>query len=515
MEIQLREYQQKCVDIINNLESGSYLAVLATGLGKTVIFSHIKRKGRMLILSHREELVWQPQKYFDCSYGVEQAKHHSNGEEVVSASIQTLVKRLDKFKPDDFDIIVTDEAHHAVAKTYRKIYDYFKPRLHIGFTATPNRFDKVKLGSIFENIIFERNLKWGIRQKYLSDIRCLQVDVGYDLNNVHKQGDDLNLSQLSKAIDTPFTNHAVAEAYKQYAIGQTLIFTASVSQAEHIAEQIEGAVVVSANTDNRDEIINKFTNREIPCLINCMVFTEGTDMPLIETVIIARPTTNTALYTQMVGRGLRLHPEKKELLLLDCVGISDKLNICQAPSLLGIDIPEQDSKKYQKKLLTEIEEEIEEEQNNTLVPLDYKINAHKIVLFENNGYDTHNINFTVLPDKSLKCSFSGKKCFKVSAENLIGNSKATLYEGKNIIWESEEKPVQDVLDLVYDRLLTDYSSDEMLWNVEKVNRWGGFSATEKQKTFIHSLMQRSGRTDNINYDTLTKAEASVIIDQLV
>lgn len=119
-EIQLRDYQQECVDIINNTESGSYLVAVATGLGKTVIFSHIARRGRMLILSHREELVWQPKKYFDCSYGVEKADIHSNGEEVVSASVQSLVRRLDSFSPDDFDIIITDEAHHAVAPTYKK-----------------------------------------------------------------------------------------------------------------------------------------------------------------------------------------------------------------------------------------------------------------------------------------------------------------------------------------------------------------------------------------------------------
>ena len=170
MDIELSDYQLECLEIINSLDSGSYLVAVATGLGKTVIFSHIKRRGRMLILSHREELVWQPRKYFDCSYGVEQAEHHSNGEEVVSASVQSLVRRLDSFAPDEFDIIITDEAHHAVADTYRQIYEHFKPRLHIGFTATPNRADNVKLGEVFSKIIYERNLKWGIKHGYLSYI---------------------------------------------------------------------------------------------------------------------------------------------------------------------------------------------------------------------------------------------------------------------------------------------------------------------------------------------------------
>ena len=104
MKITPRNYQIEAIEAIP--ESGSYLVQMATGLGKTVCFSLIPRRGRMLILSHRDELVRQPRKYFDCSFGIEQGKNKSNGEEVVSASVQSIVGRLDKFKPDDFDIII-------------------------------------------------------------------------------------------------------------------------------------------------------------------------------------------------------------------------------------------------------------------------------------------------------------------------------------------------------------------------------------------------------------------------
>ena len=106
------------------------------------------------------------------------AKEHSNGsEEIVIASVASLVRRLDRFSPDDFDMIITDEAHHAAAESYKKIYNYFHPRLHIGFTATPNRGDNVRLDDVFEDIIFERDLKWVIQNNYLSDINCLKADV--------------------------------------------------------------------------------------------------------------------------------------------------------------------------------------------------------------------------------------------------------------------------------------------------------------------------------------------------
>ena len=138
--MKLRDYQIDCIDTIEAQPPGAYLAQMATGLGKTVTFANLPRHGkRMLILSHREELVEQPRKYFDCSFGVERAALRSYDEEVVSASVQSLARRLHRFQPDEFGLIICDEAHHAAANTYRKIFNHFTPDKLIGFTATPNR----------------------------------------------------------------------------------------------------------------------------------------------------------------------------------------------------------------------------------------------------------------------------------------------------------------------------------------------------------------------------------------
>ena len=282
-------------------------------------------------------IVHQPEKYFDCSFGIEQAEETSHGEEVISASVQSLIKRLDKFKPDDFDVLITDEAHHACAPTYRKIFDYFKPRLHLGFTATPNRNDGVGLKEIYQDIIFDRNLKWGIENGYLSDIHCLRVEIGYDLRRVAMRLGDYAPEALDRAVNIESANKAVAEAYKLYAKPPCLIFCASVAHAENLAELIDGAVTVKGGQE-RSGILEKFTNGEIPCITNCMVFTEGTDIPNINTVIIARPTKNISLYSQMVGRGTRLYEGKEYMTLIDCVGVGDEADLCTAPSLLGLDI---------------------------------------------------------------------------------------------------------------------------------------------------------------------------------
>ena len=159
MNIKLRDYQKECIDLIDARHTGRYLIQMATGLGKTVTFANIQREGRMLILSHREELVRQPLKYFNCSTGVEMSKETSHGEEVVSASVQSLIHRLDRFDSDDFDVIVVDEAHHSAAKSYKKVIEHFSPRLLLGFTATPNRSDSVRLNDVYDEILFKRDLK--------------------------------------------------------------------------------------------------------------------------------------------------------------------------------------------------------------------------------------------------------------------------------------------------------------------------------------------------------------------
>lgn len=272
--MKLRDYQEECLELIDKLESGSYLIQMATGLGKTMTFTHIKRKGRILILAHREELVTQPIKYYDCPVGIEMANQHSNKEEVIIASIMTLIHRLDKFKKDEFDTIIIDEAHHAAATSYKKIINYFKPRLLLGFTATPNRGDNVRLDDIFEKIIFQRDLKWAIKNKYLTDIECLRVNIGYDISKVARRMGDYATEELEKVMNTDILNEAIAEAYQKYAKGQTLIFATSVEHSKNIAKLIKGAVAVTAETKNRAELIQKFTNKEISVLVNCMIFTE-------------------------------------------------------------------------------------------------------------------------------------------------------------------------------------------------------------------------------------------------
>lgn len=496
--MELRPYQQECINAVEAQEPGAYLVQMATGLGKTVTFANLPRHGeRMLILSHREELVEQPQKYFDCSYGIERAQNRSHGEEVVSASVQSLVRRLDGFRPDDFGLIICDEAHHAAARTYRTIFDYFRPEKLIGFTATPNRGDKVRLDAVFQDIIFQRDLRWGIKHEYLTDIHCRRVDIGFDLSAVHTRHGDYAPGELEEAMEG--TADAIAQAYREMAVGATLIFAVSVRQAEEIAGKIPGAVAVTGETKDRAAIIQAFTDGEIPCIVNCMVFTEGTDIPRVETVIIARPTQSEALYAQMVGRGLRLYPGKERLELIDCVGITGRASLCTAPSLLGIGM-----ENVPKRKLDEIEGMLFELPDRvaaaTDTPESWIKNIHLVDLWaQEQKYQTHGVNWFKMPDGSLVVSLKERQKLTLPCPDALG--MVNLQDGRRI-------PMQKALDEAYLSLIRDYPDSRSLWDVEAVKRWGRAPATERQIEIIRR------RFKGFDVTGLTKGDASQILNRL-
>ena len=495
--MQARPYQKECLDIIDGLDSGSYIVRMATGLGKSYCFTHIKRRGRVLVLAHRDELVHQPIRYYDCPVGVEMAKESSSGEEVVIASVQSLVRRLDRFSPGEFDTIITDECHHGASKTYRSIYDYFSPRLHLGFTATVNRGDGVRLNDIYQEIIFDRDLKWGIKNGYLSDIYCRRVNIGYDLRNVHSRGGDYAPGELEKAMDG--TADAIAETYRTMAAGATLIFAVSVQHANDIAAKIPDSVVVTGETKDRVSIIQAFTDGKIPCIVNCMVFTEGTDIPRVETVIVARPTQSDSLYTQMVGRGLRLYPGKKQLNLIDCVGVSGRASLCTAPSLLGIDLKDVPERQLSEMdgMLFELPEKVERAAD---CPESWIKNVQIVDLWaQEQKYNTHGVNFFKMPDGSIVCSLMNREKIVIPCQDELGR---VLFNGRLM-------PMQSALDFAYIRLTNNFKDQEYIWNLEKAKYWGKAPASEKQV----QLIQR--RCKDFDPTGLTKMEASQILNRVM
>ena len=397
------------------------------------------------------------------------------------------------------DGILVHNCHHAAASTYRKVIDHFTPRLLLGFTATPNRADKVRLDDMFEKIIFQRDLRWGVQNGWLSDIFCRRVTIGYDLSAVKTRGGDFAPGELDEALDG--TEQAVADAYRRYAEGATLIFAASVRHAQAIAAAIgSDAVVVTGETQNRADIIRDFTARKIKCLVNVMVFTEGTDIPLIETLIIARPTQSDSLYTQMVGRGLRLHPDKQRLNLIDCVGVTGSRHLCSAPSLLGIsldDIPAKQRKRIQGNLfdLPDLATEAADR------PESWIRNVKIVDLWaKSNSYNLHDVAWFKMPDGSLRLS---KPRMAITAPDELGN----------VMFDGREMPAQEAYDAAYRILTADNADSKQLWDKNAVKRWGAAPATEKQKNMIPARCRK--KYPDIDVNSLTKGEAAMILNRIL
>ena len=425
------------------------------------------------------------------------AKDASHGEEVVIASVQSLVRRLDKFSPFDFDMIITDECQHSPSKTYRTIYDHFIPRLHLGFSATPNRSDNVRLDDIFDKIIFQRDLRWGIQNGYLTDIYCLRANIGYDLSAVRTRMGDYAPGELEEAMEG--TADAIAEAYRDYAKGATLIFAVSVHQAQEIAARIPGAVVVTGETKDRASIIQRFTDGEIPCIVNVMVFTEGTDIPRVETVIMARPTQSESLMTQMVGRGLRLYPGKEKLTLIDCVGVTGKKSLCTAPSLLGIDVSNIPERK-QNELQGDLFELPIRAASASDCPESWIRNVEIVNLWaKEQSYTTHNVSWFKMPTGELVLSLPDQKKMVIPCPDSLG--MVTLKDGSYI-------PMQEALDRAYTVLNEHMGAYRYIWDLGAVKKWGKKPASESQLKIINRMCK--------DFDTseLTKGQASQILNRL-
>lgn len=356
--MELRDYQQEAVKTIDSLPDGARsICCLATGLGKTVVGANIESRGRVLWISHRDELVRQPERYFsekNRTFGIEKAETHAGDEEVVSASIQTLSRdsRLRNYKPDDFDIIICDEAHHAAAQSYRKVLSYFHPRKLIGLTATPKRGDSVRLTDVFDSICFTRDLRWGIENGYLSRIRCVRVEASYDMTKLKKIMGDFTISGLESEMKRSNADMTVTKAYLDYCLPygrQTLIYcpTAEIcaltlrTMKKALPEDKKDTVEMlldSTSKEERKRILDDYKSGKIKAIVNCMILTEGTDLPNTSCIINNRPTANDSLYQQIIGRGTRLYEGKEYCLIIDVEGHNArKRSVCTAPTLFGID----------------------------------------------------------------------------------------------------------------------------------------------------------------------------------
>lgn len=351
--MELRPYQSEAKEaIFREWEEGrgKTLLVLPTGCGKTIVFAKVTEecvsKGdRVLILAHRGELLMQAADKIKkaCGLGcaVEKAEESCLGSwfRIVVGSVQTLMreKRLKKFPKNYFDTIIIDEAHHSISDSYQNVLNYFAEAKVLGVTATPDRGDMKNLGQVFDSLAYEYTLPKAIREGYLAPIKALTIPLKLDLSGVSMQSGDFKASDIDTALD-PYLDAIANEMLEYCRDRKTVVFLPLIKTSQKfmniLNEKGFRAAEVNGNSDDRAEVLEDFDNGKYNVLCNSMLLTEGWDCPSVDCVIVLRPTKVRSLYSQMVGRGTRLCEGKKELLLLDFLWHTERMELCRPAHLI-------------------------------------------------------------------------------------------------------------------------------------------------------------------------------------
>ena len=351
--ISLRPYQNEAkAAVLEQWEQGVQrtLLVLPTGCGKTIVFAKIsedcvKRGERVLILAHRGELLEQAadkiHKACNLNCAVEKAEETSLGSfwRITVGSVQTLMResRLARFMPDYFDTIIIDEAHHAISDSYQRILQHFSGAKVLGVTATPDRGDMKNLGQVFDSLAYEYTLPRAIREGYLCPIKALTIPLNLDLTGVSVQAGDFRAADLDTALD-PYLYQIADEMLRNCADRKTVVFLPLVKTSQKFRDILNErgfhAAEVNGNSEDRAQVLADFEAGKYNVLCNSMLLTEGWDCPSVDCVIVLRPTKVRGLYCQMVGRGTRLSPGKKDLLLLDFLWHTQRHELCRPAHLI-------------------------------------------------------------------------------------------------------------------------------------------------------------------------------------
>ncbi len=338
---ELRSYQNDVlaeVDQVVGTGKRHIIVVAPTGAGKTIVASAIieaaqSNSQHVLVLAHTREIIKQTSaKLFDngINHGIIQAGFMSRPDEPVQiASIQTLwtrAMRTNRMELPAADLLIIDEAHHCPASTYRKIIDAYPQAVLIGLSATPCRGDGRGLGGIFDVIVECPQVAELIEQKYLVRTRVF-APVEPDLKGVETRVGDYVESQLAERMArTNLVGDIVSHWHRHGEMRKTVCFAVNVQHSLHIRDEFIKSGVRAAHVDGsmpkpeRDAVLARLASGDVDIITNCMVLTEGWDMPEVSCCILARPTRKMGLYRQMVGRVLRPAPGKVNAVVLDHSG---------------------------------------------------------------------------------------------------------------------------------------------------------------------------------------------------
>lgn len=305
----LRDYQAEIINKIQNSMLTGHRRIIVQSpprTGKTVVMSEIARRAtvknrRVLFLIHRKEVLEQANATFK-EQGVD-------FDLLTSGMVQTLTRRVDKL--DTPHLILVDEAHHVLSKSYRRILDKFKDAYVLLFTATPVRLGREQLDQVADDIVLGKSIKELTAAGFLAPFRYYQPPAGFNKSKLKlsSTGDYTNKS-ITSALQSCLYGDLVSH-YKRLAAGkQAVCYCHSIDAAKHAAAEFNKNGIAAAEVDGttprseRDELVKKFRDGAIKVMVNVNLFTEGVDLPDVDAVILARPTSSLSLYLQFAMRCL-------------------------------------------------------------------------------------------------------------------------------------------------------------------------------------------------------------------
>jgi|TARA_R110000824_G_scaffold80731_1_gene203025 DNA repair protein RadD len=345
----LRPYQKIAVDDASIAldKHKNTIVVAPTGAGKTIMLSALigkryKKGKKILVLQHRDELVSQNKTKFTrvnpkiTTSVVDGTEKDWSGDAIFSM-VQTLSRPNNLDNMCNFDMIVVDESHHAIAETYTRIINRIKEANNsveiVGFTATPNRGDKKGLRNIFNNCSHQIEITTLIREGFLVPPKTFVVDVGVrqELENVRKTISDFDMGEVERIMNKRAINERIVEEWKEKAGNRkTVIFCSTVVHAQDVCDEYRRANVRAelltgeTPSDERKQILHDLEHGDIQVVVNVAVLTEGFDAPPVSCIVLTRPCSYKSTMVQMIGRGLRtIDPEehpgiiKKDCIVLD------------------------------------------------------------------------------------------------------------------------------------------------------------------------------------------------------
>jgi superfamily II DNA or RNA helicase len=409
----LRDYQEQAIEsALDSYDRGvrSGIICFATGMGKSLAATNLAKDfrqrhgGKTLFLIDRIELAEQTRRAFlatdpNLRIGIEMNVEEADKyDDITICSIQTIgrkgSKRIAKFASPEYKLILADEVHMSVAPIWLRALHFLgvhpenfaDNKMLVGLTATPYRTDGKSLGYLYDDIFAQYDIRYGIKNGWLTDIEWIRVKTATDISKVKVTGGEFAQAELTRTVDNPLRNSQIVKAYLDESPGESaIVFCAGVQHAYTMAEMFKQAGVeaecIEGGTDKevRRDWITDFRSGKLKVLTNHAVLTTGFDAPETSTIILARPIRSTLTYTQIVGRGLRpsasafvdffedpearregiSHSDKPACKLIDFEDNVGNHNVCRPPMLFGLN-PNAKTNKKKTTLFKDVVEVLDE-----------------------------------------------------------------------------------------------------------------------------------------------------------